>query len=690
MTVTFSTQKGMQLPAPASIPIAGSLLKLASSWTSASADKASIYALTLTNHSLHSLADFSLCISGPGRVDSKARIEGAEITSRLSNHLELKPPRGLVLKSKESWVVKFHGIRNRFQHWSEGTTGAYLVFAGGRIQSLAVESALLVGNNEAHLRGAKNYPLVPDEKTPVSIIPWPNQIEISAFTQVPQGLDFCPTDEIAKSACTTFSNLCTNLFPAEEINRSAAEGGSCVECHCENGMADEHYKINFSATGISLKAATETGFLYGMITLGQMLRGAKLHPTQFFFPAAGEITDSPIMSFRGCHLDVARQFYTSAEVAQFLNVLAWNKMNRFHWHLSDDEAWRVEIDAYPELTSIAAWRGHGLPIPPLLGSGPAKFGGYYTKIAIRELVALAASFGISVIPEIDVPGHCYCVLKALPQLRDPDEVGSYSSIQVFPNNCLNPARPETYRFLETVFGELIELFPSKTIHIGADEVPLAAWSGSPLALEKLKALGGEALAESHAKLNGITSNLHGADRIEGTGTAILQAEFLSHVQKFLASRGCVTGGWEEASHGHVIGKEESYLVGWRDVAASGQLAGEGYDIVVCPGQHYYLDMAQGQEWSEPGAWWAGYSSPQSTYNFDPTENWTTKQRKHFLGIQACIWSESMTDRAVFDRLVFPRLSAVAETAWTNKSAKSFERFIGCVDLMPLVFGHRER
>ncbi len=678
------------MPAPTRSPTASSRFTLTSHWTSASELAPSIYTLTLTNRGETSLADFCLCISGPGRVDSKARIEGAQVISRLSNHLELKPPQGMVVKANESWVIKFHGIRNRFQHWSEGTTGAYLAFEDGRSQSLAVSSTYLVGSNEAHLRGARYYPIAPHEKTPVSIIPWPNQIEISAYAQAPQGLNFIAKDEISNTAHSAFSKLCAGLFPAEEINRNAAEGGILVDCCLDKAMADEAYRINFSANGILLSSATSSGFLYGMITLGQMLRGAKLHPTQFFFPAVGEITDSPAMRFRGSHLDVARQFYTSAEIGQFLSVLAWNKMNRFHWHLSDDEAWRVQIDAYPELTAIAAWRGHGLPIPPLLGSGPAKFGGYYTKAVILELVALAASYGITVIPEIDIPGHCYCVLQALPHLRDPEETGTYSSVQVFPNNCLNPARPETYQFLETVFDELIELFPAKIIHIGADEVPLAAWSGSPLALASLHELAGEELAESHAKLNGITGNLHGADRIEGTGTAVLQAEFLRHIQSFLASRGCVTGGWEEASHGHVIDKEKSYLVGWRDVAASRQLAEEGYDIVVSPGQLYYLDMAQGQEWSEPGAWWAGHSSPQNTYNFDPTENWTTQQRQHFMGIQACIWSESMTDRAVFDRLIFPRLSAIAETAWTQKPSKSYVRFIGCVDLMPLVFGNREK
>ena len=182
-----------------------------------------------------------------------------------------------------------------------------------------------------------------------------------------------------------------------------------------------------------------------------------------------------------------------------------------------------------------------------------------------------------------MPGHCYAMLQAIPELRDPDETGSYFSVQGFPNNCLNPAREETYRVLETIFDELIELFPVKTIHIGADEVPLGAWSGSPEALARLREIGGAAMADAHAKRLNVVTNTHGADEIEGSGAAVLQAEFLERIQTFLASRGCITGGWQEAAHGNVIDKAKCYLNGWRTVEVSAALAGEGYDIVVCPG-----------------------------------------------------------------------------------------------------------
>ena len=459
-----------------------------------------------------------------------------------------------------------------------------------------------------------------------------------------------------------------------------------VQLRVADGFAPEAYALHIADGGVTATAATQTGLFYALVTLGQIWRGARQYPDTFSFPLEGDIADAPAMGWRGLHLDVARQFYSSAEVKKLIALMAWNKLNRFHWHLSDDEAWRVEIDAYPSLTEIGAWRGHGLPVPALLGSQAGPTGGYYSKAAVREIVAQARSFGIETVPEIDIPGHCFAMLQALPELRDPQEVGSYYSVQIFPNNCLNPARAQTYAVVETILRELIELFPFKTIHIGADEVPIGAWSGSPEAIAALRRIGGDGLAQAHAERLNVMTNTHGADDIEGSGASVLQGVFLARVQQFLASHGCITGGWEEAAHGDVIDKAQSYLCGWRDVAVSASLAARGYDIVVCPAQAYYLDMANTADWDEPGASWGGHTSPEQLYDFDPVAGWSDGQKAKFRGIQACIWSEPMTDRGVFDRLVFPRLSALAESAWTAPGAKSWERFSAMVGLMPVLYG----
>ena len=661
--------------------------RLETRWTPASDDEPLSYRLTLTNLSDAPVEGFRLCVSGPARLDPAATMEGGELVERLSNHTQFRPAAGYVLAPGASWTLTARGLSYPLRHWSDGANTAYVAFADGTTAPVSISPTIATGQNAPLKKGAQIYPVPAMAPVALSIIPWPEKVAVEGRRVVPEGLAPSGDSAMAKAAIAAFTELSGALFPAEGLVRPAAEGGSPVRLGEDSQLGPEAYRIGFAGHAISIHAATETGFLYGLITLGQLWRGARQYPDTFTFPTGGSISDAPGMAWRGSHLDVARQFYSSAEVKQFLRLLAWNKMNRFHWHLSDDEAWRVEIDAYPALTKIGAWRGHGLPVPPLLGSGPEPWGGYYSKAAVREIVSMAQRFGIAVVPEIDVPGHCFALLQAIPELRDPGETGMYGSVQGFPNNCINPAREETYAILETIFDELIELFPSKLFHIGADEVPLGAWSGSPVALARLREIGGEAMATTHAARLNVITNTHGADDIDGSGAAVLQAIFLQRIQAFLASRGCITGGWEEAAHGNAIDKSKTYLVSWRTVEVAAALAGEGYDVVVSPGQAYYLDMSQGIEWSEPGAGWAGWSSVEKTYNFEASAGWSAAQKQKLLGIQACIWSEPMTDRAIFDRLVFPRLSAIAEAGWTRPEHKSWKRFAALAGLMPILYGY---
>lgn len=662
---------------------------LQSRWTPSSETEPECYHLTLTNHSDGPVEGFRLFVSGPARIDAAATIEGGTLVRRLSNHSGFAPDKGFVLAPGASWRATARGLSFPLRHWSDGASAAYIELADGSIAPVSISPTQFEDDNAPLKKGTAVFPVPGTAPVSVSIVPWPKEVTVGAGRPVPEGLDLRPEGSAADLACEAFKSLVDHLFPAEGIVRPAAENGFPVVFEVAATLGGEGYALTFAEDRVTMRAASRSGFLYGLITLGQMLRGAKKYRGVFVFPSSGSIEDEPHSGWRGCHLDVSRQFYASAEVSQLLRVMAWNKLNRFHWHLSDDEGWRVEIDAFPELTKVGAWRGHGLPLPPLLGSGPQKWGGYYSKAAIRGIVALGQSLGIETIPEIDVPGHCYAALQSLPHLIDPQETGEYSSVQGFPNNCLNPAHEPVYSFLEAVIDELVELFPFKTIHVGADEVPLGAWSGSPLALAMLERIAGKKTAEEHAKRNNQAPNPHTADEIEGSGTAILQAEFLKRIQGYIASKGCVTGGWQEAAHGNVIDKDKSYLVGWRNVEVSAALAGEGYDIVVSPAQRYYLDMANGAAWSEPGAGWAGWSGSRETYDFDPVEGWTDAQKQHFLGVQACIWSESMSDRAIFDRLVFPRLSAVAETGWAKPEAKSWDRFSALVGLMPILYGNWE-
>ncbi|WP_417307781.1 beta-N-acetylhexosaminidase [Devosia sp.] len=638
-------------------------LTLSSEWQPEEGDTSARYTLRLKNGSEHALSGFGLGFSGLLHVSADAPIEGGRILKALSNYCEVAPPPDITIAPGETWTIILPELGYPLQHWTDGVVTGFLILDNGETRSLRTIPTALAGSDAPRRRGSQAFPLPAHPPESVAVIPWPRDVQIGGRRTVPAGLSPVSDSTAGTAAIAAFDALVGRLFPGEGLMRPAREGGIDVRL-VDGPGGPEGYEISFADDAITITAETRVGHLYGLITLGQILRGARRGLDSLDFPTSGAITDAPELRWRGCHLDVARRLYDVDEVEQFLAILAWNKLNAFHWHLSDDEAWRVEIAAVPELTDIGAWRGYGLPIPPLLGTGPERTGGYYTKADVRRVVTRAAEWGIDVVPEIDVPGHCYAVLQALPQLADPTENGSYSSVQAFTNNCLNPAVEAVYTTLETIFGELVELFPSRYFHVGADEVPADAWASSAAAKELASGLG-------------------------GTGAAPLQAHLLQRIQSFLTSQGKITGAWEEAAQGGGVDSENSYLVGWHTVEASQRLAARGYDVVVAPGQAYYLDMAIAPEWHECGASWAGFSSVEATYAFDPADGWSDAERQHLLGVQACIWSEPMTDRAVFDRLVFPRLSAIAETGWTAPAQRNYARFAAFAGLMPNLHGFYE-
>lgn len=632
---------------------------LSSEWFPGDAPR---YRLTLSNRGTHPISHFRLGFSGPGRIAADTAVRNGSIVAQLSNFTEIAPTVGYTLAPGTDWVVEFEKLDFPIRHWTDGATTGFLILADGSTRALKTEPTKLAGHDAKRKRGTARYPVPDAPPVPLSIIPWPQSVEVHGRRTAPPGLAPIATGgPEAQMAIDGFQQLSTILFPGEGLWRPEHEGGFPVEL-VKGAGGKEGYAIAFAPDRATVTAETASGFLYGLVTLGQMARAARTNLNQFSFPTAGRIEDAPNYTWRGSHLDVARRFYAVDEVRRFIALLAWNKLNVLHWHLSDDEAWRVEIDAYPELTKKAAWNGYGLPIPPLLGSGAERTGGFYSKADIAHIVHFGALLGVDIVPEIDIPGHCYALLQAIPQLRDAGENGLYHSIQSFPNNCLNPGVEATYGVIETIFGEMVELFPSRYFHVGADEVPHDAWETSPAA----RALAGKL----------------GAD-----GTMALQAHFLQRIQAFLTSKGKITGAWEEAALGGGIDKADSYLVGWKDTAISKKLAAEGYDVVVAPAQAYYLDMANGEDFAESGAAWAGWSSVETTYAFEPSAGWDEAERGHLLGIQACIWNEPMTDGAVFDRLVFPRLSAIAETAWSTN--RDFGRFTALVGTMPNMYGNYE-
>ncbi|HEU4840462.1 MAG TPA: family 20 glycosylhydrolase, partial [Ilumatobacteraceae bacterium] len=325
------------------------------------------------------------------------------------------------------------------------------------------------------------------------------------------------------------------------------------------------------------------------------------------------------------------------DVEWLVDVAAWHGLNRLHLHLTDDEAWRFPVPGYERLTAVGAWRGHGLAVPALLGSGAAPYGGAYTREDIARWHDRADAAGIVIVPEVDLPGHCFAALAAVPALVDPDDTSGAVSVQHFVDNVLNPGIAATWPFLEAVFAAVADAFPSPWLHLGGDEVPRGAWSGSPAAR--------------------CWSAQRGLDDGRSIGTAFLR-EVVALVRRVTGRR---VGVWEEGAG--ALGPGDGYVVGWTSAEAVQRLAAAGHDVVAAPASAYYLDMAASRAWYEPGTSWAGHTSLADVEAFDPAAGWSAVERERLLGVQACVWTEHVHDRPALERLLFPRLTAIADAAW---------------------------
>lgn len=608
--------------------------------------------ITLVNTGEAPVSDFTLAVTSLFRIKPDSPIEGARLIDQLSNYHLLAPEAGFVLEPGGRWPIVARQISHTLRHYTYGPKSAAVTLSEGTMVLPEITPMTLKGEPGAPTINPPARQPLADDETIISVIPFPAKVEVSGQRDVPTAIGFAQGPDSARSAFDAASGLAERLFPDETLFGE----GSGVLCDDNSALPAGGYALAFGDQ-ITLSASDADGFRHGFITLAQILRGARQHPEDFIFPAAGTISDAPRFGWRGSHLDVARQVYAVAEIKAFLDTMAWNKLNRFHIHLNDDEGWRLDVPDYPELAEKAAWRGPGELLPPLLGSPFERHGMIYRADDIGEIVDHALSIGIETIPEIDIPGHCYCVLKALPHLADPDETGIYRSVQYFPNNALNPALEETYVFLEAVIRTLVDLFPARWIHIGGDEVAGEAWSGSPQ-------------AKSMQGPNG------------WQGTFALQSYFLKRIQSLLGQYGKQTGAWEEAALGGGVNADRSYLVAWKKSESGRELALQGYDVVLAPAEYAYFDMAQSTEWWEPGASWAGTVSLETCYGFTPAHDWPQDAQSRLMGVQSCLWCENLADRKLFDHLVYPRLSAIAETGWSPAETKDFRRFMAIQSLMP--------
>ncbi len=596
-----------------------------------------------------------LCFTSHMRIGS---LRGAALMERQGDFHHIKPKNLLYVSHGDCWMfsvdsfASFENTALKPQRLCDGPTGAYVIYEQeGKERFINIDvdfrfthPKLPVIYSEEILALSANAPTIGQNNQKFdengTFLPNPAKVVWSDIADPVQSLrlndSIPPLAQRAHAAASDLADALYDHLQAQQISGDN-ETGVCLNCILDKNLPKESYVIDgLDDGGICLRASDYAGFLYGFITLYQYLMNK---PSQ----AIIHIKDYPRFSFRGCHLDVARIFQPLDQIQRFLQKMAWLKLNILHLHFCDDEAWRIEIDAYPELTEIGAFRGHHHSIKPSLGSSWKKSGGFYPKAELRALIHYAQQLNIEIIPEFDMPGHHHAALQSLPWLREEGKQPDVFSVQGFNHNCLNPGLLQTYEFMENVIAELVDIFPHPYFHLGGDEVPYGSWMHSPACKQLAK------------EQNFIFT------------TANLQSYLLRKAQDILHKHNKLSCAWQEAADGFGLDRNSNaYLTLWKDTAHASKLLAQGYNLVISPGSHYYLDMAQDDNIATMGLSWAGHSDIKKTYMFEPLPKELEIYEKQILGIQACIWGENMHSEAIFNHMVFPRLYAIAETAWTMR------------------------
>ncbi|MEH6533352.1 MAG: beta-N-acetylhexosaminidase [Photobacterium frigidiphilum] len=603
------------------------------------------FALTLHNLTEQPVDNWSLHFT-VGRWIKSESISNGSIT-QLGSYCTLSPNSSEQLAPNSHFYTEFSMGTSPFTLHDDGIPDAFLAINTDdhTIIPRAVEVTCIDLGQPAIERLTTPLPAA----KAINLIPLPNKLKVLggefAFTQ---HTAITTPDTMAQGAVRWLqSDLEKQLHDAMPINDN---GNIHFQYHAN--LINGAYHLLVEQDDIWLQASTESGFVNAASSLLQLLPTAPRHDASaaYVIPMV-EIEDQPYYAYRGMMLDCSRHFHSIKRIKHLLDQLARYKFNTFHWHLTDDEGWRIEIDAYPELTNIGAWRGPNEEIQPQFTTIDQRYGGFYSKAEVRDLIAYAHDRGITIIPEIDIPGHCRAAIKSLPTLLiDPNDHSVYRSIQGYPDNVLSPALEGTYTFISTVLNEICDLFPAPYIHIGGDEVPKGVWTDSE---------GCQQLMQQHGYQNPIE----------------LQGHLLKFAEGIIQAKGKRMMGWEEVTKGDKVSKE-TMIFSWQNEDAGLISAQQGYDVIMQPAQYTYLDLAQGFSADEPGVDWAGKVPLETVYSYQPFSKLNIEDPAHqrIVGIQAGLWCELINNQSRFEYMLFPRLLAIAEVCWSQPKQRNWDDF----------------
>lgn len=414
----------------------------------------------------------------------------------------------------------------------------------------------------------------------------------------------------------------------------------------KNIKGEEAYTININNKNIKISGFTSAGVFYGVQTLRKSLPICNATNNPIVLPAA-EIKDAPRFKYRGMMLDCSRHFFSIDFIKKFIDLIALHNMNTFHWHLNDDQGWRIEIKKYPKLVEIGSVRTGTVMGRNSDVDDSIKYGGYYTQEQCREIVEYARQRHITVIPEIDMPGHMKAVLASYPNLGctgGPYKVGHNWGVYY---DVLCIGNEDTFKFVEGVLDEIIDIFPSRYIHIGGDETPTKRWNEC-------------------SKCKKIMQK-------EGLAINKLQAYFTNRIEKYLNSKGRSIIGWDEILDGDI--NKSATIMSWRGIEPGEKGAKMGHDVIMSPTSYCYFDYAQTKEqYSEPLTQVHALDVEQ-VYSLDPApKTMSEESKKHILGVQANLWTEYISNPNLATYMLLPRMAALSEVQWTSPEQKDFKQF----------------
>jgi hexosaminidase len=602
-------------------------------------NKENLLSIHLENKDKINFKNIKLCFS---LVYSIKSLEGAIITKQVGRYYELNLMKKNLLSNEKNIInIQLQTPRTGTYNLSCGPEGIFILDDSNNL----IQSELKNLKFDQPIT-KKNYEKI-NIKIINPIIPEPLKSNLSNnFLQNSDKIFFSASEELQrvfnslKSTSNTLGiNFNTNIGIEIKFNK--------VE------MQKDAYKIIINSQNVQIYSNGYGGNFYALVSILQL--------ADYYLGdlPIGEIEDRPRFNWRGMHLDCSRQFHSIDQIKRLLIYMSLFKLNRFHWHLTDNEAWRLELESFPNLAKKSSYRGYKEIIPPFYGSGYHKKGGYYSKEDVSELIIFAKNLNIEIMPEIDLPAHSWALLQIMPELYDHSSNFESKDVGNYKNNTINPALPVTWNFLEKIINDISNLFSYNVIHLGLDERPKLAWEGSPKILEMMR----------EKKLSTFEE---------------VQDFYMNKIINLMKKKNKITAAWNEAalsphndigSGGSSGNIDKSCLIfAWEHPDIALAAVKKGFQIVMCPGQKTYFDMAHNNSTEERGICWAATIEVDEIHSWKPLQDIDSNFHNFILGIQGQLWSETLTEKSFLDQMINPRLATLAEVAWSSDERRGWKDF----------------